>query len=635
MRSYLVFSCFIVAAAIAGCGGGGGTGSPVPANGGASAPNALGQAQFTLTIPAQTSAAATARRTAFISPNAQSIAIAVATGTASPPPAQPVNLNASSPNCTTGTSGLTCTIAVSAPIGTDTFAVTLYGGQNGSGSVLSTARVSGVVNAAQSNTIAIALNGVVASIAVSITNGNNLIPGGYATALPVVITAKDASGATIVGADPYASPITLTNADTSGVTTLSTTTVSAPSTAVTLNYAPSDANGGVLAVSGLPIGATQIGASASGVAPANVSAGTFQYIADRFAGYGLNRTLTGTGSVTITTYNGSGTPSPNPSTFAYTVSTAHTVHSGATFNGIASSDTRNTTTFTQTSPSTAAAPEVVTLDSYRANALTATGSIFEQFGETTNDVNADGFTSPITGNVNGTVAITATYPTNGTWQDDVLPHAAASWANSLVPFTQVYSNAEVATFQLNADGSTSFNETTPSAIALTQTAAGAGTNLNNGVTTTIGLPVAATPPATGNRIPVAQETTSPAPGPTSTFAAADWYPGAAAPAQPLYAYTYTEALVAIPGACNVPSSIATQAWAIVNAQTAIRVPNFQYRVRTQSDYYVPGGIGWVCRTYTETQTNYRFTAGVISSQTQITYAYGVASAGALGLVRRP
>lgn len=633
MRNYLVLLCLLVAAVVVGCGGGGGTSSALPSPNGARAASGTRNATFTLTIPARTSGAASARNPAFVSPNAQSISIAVANGNGAPAPAVTVNLSTTSPACSSiTTGGLACTIVVSAPIGSDTFAVTLYAGANGSGSVLSTATVAGTVTAAQSNSIPIVLDGVVASIAVSVTNGNNVIPGGYATSLPVVITTKDASGATIVGGDPYANSITLINADASGVTTLSTSTVTSPATAVTLTYAPSDANTGVLAISGLPAGATQIGASASGVTAANISSGIFQYIADRFAGYGLSRTLNGSGTATITTFNARGTPSPNPSAYAYTISAVDTVHSGATFNGVATSDTNHVITYTQTSPVTGAPPEVTTLDDYRANTLTPTGSIFYQYGENETDANNGGFTSPITDNIAGTVGIAFTYPVAGAWQDDVLPHASTTWTNSFVPFTEVFSQAETATFQLNADDSTSFSESAPGTIALTQTASGTGTNVQNGVTTTIGLPVAATPPGTGDVIPVVQQ--SPSPAPASTFSAADWYPGAASPVQPLYAWNYTEALVAIPGSCNVPSTIATQAWEIVNQQAAVRIPNFQYRVRTQTDYYVPGGVGWICQTYTETESNYRFGTGIISSQTQVTYTFGVTSQGNLSLFRK-
>jgi hypothetical protein len=324
---------------------------------------------------------------------------------------------------------------------------------------------------------------------------------------------------------------------------------------------------------------------------------------------------------------------PNPSAYAYTISAVDTVHSGATYNGIATSDTHHVVTYTQTSPATSASAEVTTIDDYRANTLTATGSIYYQYGETETDANNGGVTSPVTGNIAGVVGVALTYPVPGAWQDDVLPHASTTWKNSFVPFTQVYSQAETATFQLNADDSTAFSESSPATVALTQTAAGTGTSVQGGVTTTIGAPVAATPPGTGSVIPVAQQ--SPAPAPAVTYSAADWYPGGASPAQPLYAWNYTEALVAIPGSCNVPAAIATQAWAIVNQQAAVRIPNFQYRVRTQTDYYVPGGVGWVCETYAETDSNYRFATGIISSQTQVAYTYGVTSQSSLSLRRQP
>lgn len=639
MRSQTVFGllCVLAAATIVGCGGGSGTANVAPAGlpgSGSQGVAATGSATFTLTIPARSSASTAGRAPAFVSPNAASIGVAIATGAASPGPATIANLSASSPNCAAAAGGaLTCTITVSAPAGSDTFVVTLYSGQNGTGSVLSSATVTGTVTAAAANSIPITLNGTVASIAVSVTNGNNLIPGGYATTLPVVVTAKDAAGATIVGPGTYTNPIKLANADTSGVSTLSTTTVAGPATAVTLTYAPTDANSGVLNVNGLPIGATQISASADGVPASATTAGTFQYIADRFAGFGHTRLLSGTGTVTTTTFNTHATPSPNPSTWSYAITDALTVHGRATFNGVAVVDSNHVVTYTQTSPVTAASPEVTTVDDYHANTLTPTGAIFYLYGETTAGVNSGGATSPITGNVAGTVSITNTYPIPGAWQADILPHTAATWADNNLAFNEVFGNAEVATFRFNADGSTSFNETSPSTLTLTQTAAGGGTNVNGTVTTTISPPVAATPPSSGNVIPVTQQTTSPTPGPVSTLSAADWYPGGGAPPAPLWTWAFMESSVAIPGTCNVPAAVATTAFAIVEQQDAVRVPNFQHRVRTKTDYFVPGGIGLVCETFAETDSNYRFDSGVISSQTSISYAYGVVNASALDLRR--
>jgi len=638
VRHHSVIGLLLIAGAatIVGCGGG--TSQPavprtVTPGGGSAAPATLAKATFTLTLPAASGTAAKTRTPKYISPNAQSIGIAIATGSGTATPTL-ANLTPSSPNCTTPAGGsLTCAIVVAAPLGGDTFVVTLYAGPNGSGSVLSTASIAGTVSNNAANTIPITLDGVVAAIAVSVTNGNDLVPGGYPTALPVVVTAQDASGATIVGPAAYANPITLSNADTSGVTALSTTSVTSPQTTVTLTYAPTDANGGVLNVAGLPVGATQIGAGATGVSTAAVTPGTFQYVADRFWGFGHTRTLSGAGTVVTTSYTAAGSPMPSPSTWAYSMTDEATVHASASFDGVSTIDTNHVVSYTQTAPTALASPEVYTYDDYRAYTLDATGSTLYRYGEAVVDANPWGFASPPTGDLAGTTTLLYTYPNPGAWIDDVLPHATRSWSNTGNPLTEAYSGAETATFAYHADGSASFVETAPGTIALNQTAAGAATNVDGNVTTTIGLPIPA-PSGSGDVIPVVQQTTAPTPGPTSSSDAADWYPGGGAPVQPLFAWNDTESWVAIPPACNVPSTVATQAWAIAYDETQVRPMNFELRTRTQTDYFVPAGVGWVCSTYTETDNDYRFKTGIISSSTTIAWTYGVTSTTDLGLKRR-
>jgi len=628
----LIVGVAAAAAAIVGCGGGGGvpggtTSGPVPG---------LGQATFTLTIPNAAGAAAAGRRPAYISPNAQSIAIAIAAGGT---PAAPVvaNLTAGAPNCTVAAGATTCSTAYTAPAGNDTFAIALYAGPNATGAVLSTTSLLLTIVPGTNSPFALTLNGVAASIAVNVTKGSNLIPGGYPTTLPVVVTAKDASGATIVGPGNYANPIALTNADASGVTTLSTTTVTSPSTTVTLTYAPSDANRGVLALPGLPVGATTIGASATGVPPANVTPGTFQYIADRFAGFGNTRTLTGTATVTTTTYNGAGVPSPNPSAWSYTVTDNATTHGNVTFGGVSGLvQTDHAFTFAQTSPAPAPPVETETVDHYRSATLTATGAIFYLLFDNAVDVNAGPITSPISRFLVGTTTSTYAYPLVGGWQEDVLPHATATWTDNQLAFTQVYTGAQVGTAQWNTDGSFSYTQTAPTIEQELQNADGSATVFNNGgngVTTTLGTPRPA-PTGTNLVIPGAAATTSPAPAPTSTFFAADWYPNGGAVAQPALNNGYTLALVTIPAGCNVPATIATQAYANAHTQNWLRTVSFQLRTHVQTDYYVPGGIGWVCETIADTITSYRYGTGVISAQTVTNEVFGLQSAAALSVRRR-
>src|ERR1019366_9202458 len=109
-------------------------------------------------------------------------------------------------------------------------------------------------------------------------------------------------------------------------------------------------------------------------------------------------------------------------------------------------------------------PEMQTEDNFRQYSLNATGAILYLYGQKFVNVNSGTINSPITGYIPGTVVDLRTFPATGAWQDDVLPHASTTWTNNNVPFGDAFSNAEVATFQLNADGSTSFIETVPSSI---------------------------------------------------------------------------------------------------------------------------------------------------------------------------
>jgi hypothetical protein len=612
------------AAAFVGCGGGAHSGLP---NAAGSHTPAMSSAVFRLSIPLHRAPASTARKPLYISPNTQSISITV--GPQGGPAGTPViaDLTTSDPSCTQVNDTLTCAIAAAAPVGTDTFTIALYSGQGATGSVLSSATVNGTVVAGQANSIPLTLNGTVASISLSITNGNNVVPGGFATTLPVIITALDASGATIVGPGNYANPITLTNADTSGVTTLSATTVNSPSDVVTFAYNPTDANSGVLNINSLPVGATTISASAGGATGAQA---TFQYVADRFFGLNHARTFGGTANVTITTYNGSATPSPNPSAWSYTISGTLTVHGNATAQSITGLlDSTEQFSYAQTSPATSAPAETIVRDVYRGGQIG--GFNLYRYLQSEVDVNGGTIASPITGFPVGTTTSVITYPTTSPlWYEDVLPHQTTQWGNTGTPFSEVWTGAQVATGAWNADGTTTYSQTVPSISTQALHDDGSAVNYNGttGVTTSIGAP-------SGGNIPIAQETTSPAPGPTNNYTVPNWYTTyVAAYTLPLLSESSNEAYGAIDPSCNVPGNVATSAWAIVRTQRWLRPPVFQFREITQTDYFATGGIGFVCETYLETDWNYRFGTGVLSSRKIITYVYGVQNAGALGIRRR-
>lgn len=208
--------------ALAACGGGGG-GSAVPSAG---SPQHTSSAVFSISIPL---ASAPARSPHYVSPNTQSLTIAV-NGAA---PSITQNVTSSSGGCSLSGSTITCSVSVTAPVGSDTFTVVLYSGTNASGSKLATGSVSATVGSAPTS-VDITLDGVVDSVAITLANTSPYA--GSATTIPVTVTAKDASGATIISPGGYSPAITLTDSDASGHTSLSTTNVNDPSTAVTLNY---------------------------------------------------------------------------------------------------------------------------------------------------------------------------------------------------------------------------------------------------------------------------------------------------------------------------------------------------------------------------------------------------------------
>ena len=196
--------------------------------------------QFSITIPKSID-----RVPQYISTATQSAVITVT-------PSGGAALTPVTINCTT-----TCQGTVQAPVGADTFAVSLFSQQNGAGTSLSTGSTSQTILAGVPNTVTMTFGGVVAKIV--ITLGVTSVTGAGST--PVTVTAKDAANQTIVGTANYSNPITLSDTDTSAGTSLSTTAVVSPATAVSLSYTSSFTS-------------ALIGATAPGVLPTNVSTAT-------------------------------------------------------------------------------------------------------------------------------------------------------------------------------------------------------------------------------------------------------------------------------------------------------------------------------------------------------------------------
>jgi virginiamycin B lyase len=238
----------LIAVLAAGCSGGGGAKSVTPPTG--SQPN-KGTASVTFTMHWGTTTTSSAHRgTRYVPVTARSVSVTVNGGTPQyvnapvPPPSPPIS-----------------TIVIDAPVGTDTFAFATYDDQNGQGNVLSRASVTQNIVLGAGNVVSAALNGVVVSLAISLSNPAP--NAGVSSTVNVNVAAKDADGNTIIDPADYSTPIRLSVIDdtNSGTLSLSRTTLPNSSTTATLTY-----NGGTLN-SGLPDGPVAfVVARATGVA---------------------------------------------------------------------------------------------------------------------------------------------------------------------------------------------------------------------------------------------------------------------------------------------------------------------------------------------------------------------------------
>jgi hypothetical protein len=164
----------------------------------ASMPPAAGAKQLTaavtLSIQIPTVTSARQRRPAFLSGFVKSVSVKI-TG---PSGAQ------SGPfvgNCSTG--GF-CSQTVDAPIGQDTFAVSLYDALNATGNLLSSGSATATIAAGQSNTVTITFNPVVGP-ATTVTQ-QSTAQAGIASSIPLVLIARDPDGATIASPGTFETP---------------------------------------------------------------------------------------------------------------------------------------------------------------------------------------------------------------------------------------------------------------------------------------------------------------------------------------------------------------------------------------------------------------------------------------------
>jgi hypothetical protein len=255
-----LFLCVLLSA----CGGGGGSALPQAHVTAAPIPTPKANPQkvtVSITIPAGTrNGSGRRRRPQYISVNTNSAAISVNGGT-------PViaGLSANSANCTSSPAGVTCTLSIDAPVGPDTFVEQMYASVNGTGPVLSQSTTSATIVAGIANTVNMTLDGVVASIVLTLANPTP--PIGPPLTIPLTVTFFDASNAAIIGSAPFANPITLTDSDTSGATKLSQTAITAPSNASNVTVAYSGAPLAQAAV----FNATAVGVPSGSITPATLT----------------------------------------------------------------------------------------------------------------------------------------------------------------------------------------------------------------------------------------------------------------------------------------------------------------------------------------------------------------------------
>jgi len=192
-----------------------------------------------------TPAPSSVRRTPkYISPSAQSVSVTVNQGV-------PQVLNFP------GT-----TLTLNAPVGTDLFVFQTYDEANGQGNVLGRAAISQAIIDGAANTVAAVLDGVIASLA--ITLGNPTPNAGTAAMIPISASGRDADGNVIVGSSDYAAPILLSITDpaNTGTLSLSAGSMQSPAGTATLNY-----NGGTLVSASVVASTTGVPSASTAITP--------------------------------------------------------------------------------------------------------------------------------------------------------------------------------------------------------------------------------------------------------------------------------------------------------------------------------------------------------------------------------
>jgi hypothetical protein len=216
-RGVLAVAMF-AAVLVGGCGGGrGGSSAPSPV-----APETSGPlVPITFTI-AVSRAPQDTRRAQYVSPSTQSISGSVTPGSGG-------SATTATGNC--APPATTCQVQLLAPIGLDSFTLSLYSLPNGTGTLLSTGNTTLQVIAGDSHDVVVTFNGIPATLQLLLTPSTATT--GIASGGALEVIARDAGGNIILGPGTFAPAIALRVSDTTGSVVLATSQIADPAGPVT------------------------------------------------------------------------------------------------------------------------------------------------------------------------------------------------------------------------------------------------------------------------------------------------------------------------------------------------------------------------------------------------------------------
>jgi hypothetical protein len=277
-----------LALTLASCGGGGSAPGASMAPAGPVAKGSTADVRVIVNVPRGAAPSASSRTPLYVSQGTASISATVGGITTSAPCVTPAT---------------TCSVDIAAPLGSDTFSISLF---DASLALLSTGSTTVTIVPNIVNTIPVTFDGVVSTLNVTLVPGSITVGAAASTTLSIV--AKDADGFTIIQPGNYTQPIVVTSSPTlpaglsfGGPTTIAA--IPASTTMIPINYT------GVL-VSG-PIVFTATAGTVTGSATLTIPAHGSVSVSSSLVQF---TTVPGSSSVTVdeTNYAGSFTFADSP-----------------------------------------------------------------------------------------------------------------------------------------------------------------------------------------------------------------------------------------------------------------------------------------------------------------------------------